>query len=159
MYLRQVNEKQNHVSMDKSHLRPVLKMSSNPYVREELDSNGTSPPQSPGAESQKSFSSTTPIYDARRGTVTSRALGFQSSEQLHFKMRTWESKKIRRLSAFLVFFIIVAVVMSALFVWRETVSGRNSEQTNTGREVSRLSFKLSYFYLEEYKVQIKVNMK
>ena len=139
--------------MDKKNGRPSLDIPSTDYSRARLNSNGVSPPQSPGAESQLSFSSTAPIYDPRRATVTS--LGGAPSEVNSFKivseelgrgrMRTWESKKVRRLSACLVFFVVAAVVISALFVWREVVNRHRqmeSKSTENPPEVS-LSHRLN----------------
>lgn len=84
-------------------------------------------PQSPGAESQMSFN----VYDAKisgrdsfLGALPSSAstIGFWSGHHSKGKMDNFTvraySKRIRQLTLFLAVFIIVSMVMTALFVWR-----------------------------------------
>ncbi|KAK3750421.1 hypothetical protein QZH41_016981 [Actinostola sp. cb2023] len=82
-------------------------------------------PQSPGTPN--SFPTNMQICEPNDTTVTSprsiptigrNKADFLPDEEHEIKMVTWHSRKMRQMSVFLVFFVIIALVMTGLFIWR-----------------------------------------
>ena len=105
-------------------------------------------PQSPGAESQMSFN----VYDAKisgrdsfLGALPSSAstIGFWSDHHSKGKMDNFTvraySKRIRQLTLFLAVFIIVSMVMTALFVWRMSYY-KLEDKTDEKRHLEQVRF-------------------
>ena len=105
-------------------------------------------PQSPGAESQMSFN----VYDAKisgrdsfLGALPRSAStnGFWSDHHSKGKMDNFTvraySKRIRQLTLFLAVFIIVSMVMTALFVWRMSYY-KLEDKTDEKRHLEQVRF-------------------
>ena len=104
--------------------------------------------QSPGAESQMSFN----VYDAKisgrdsfLGALPRSAStnGFWSDHHSKGKMDNFTvraySKRIRQLTLFLAVFIIVSMVMTALFVWRMSYY-KFEDKTDEKRHLEQVRF-------------------
>jgi hypothetical protein len=93
------------------------------YVNDGSDATEI-PAHSPGT--QKSFPSNMQICEANDKSVTSpncfpnsiSTIGFLPDEVYETTMVTWQSRKMRQMTVFLVFFVVIALVMTGLFVWR-----------------------------------------
>lgn len=93
------------------------------YVNEGSDVPGI-PGQSPGTP--KSFSSNMQISEPNNTGVTSQVhisnsldtVGYLPDEVDKSTMVTWHTRKMRQMTVFLVFFVVIALVMTGLFVWR-----------------------------------------
>ena len=92
-----------------------------PVTVERLDSNAKS--QSTKADAVSA--STLPTYEGNIGSLTSLTTMPYSGSTFAFlpeakteRMVTWHSQRLRKLLVCLGFFIVVALVMTGLFVWR-----------------------------------------
>lgn len=98
-------------------------------------------PQSPGTNS--SFPTNMQILEPNNKGVTSPIstvgrVAFLPDEVHEIKMVTLQSRKMRQMSVFLVFFVVISLVMTGLFVWRtvffdrlETVDKCNKKTCST----------------------------
>ena len=89
--------------------------------------------QSPKADTVNA--STLQLYEANIGSLTSLTTMPYSGSTFAFlpenktrKMMSWQSKKLRQLSVILGFFMVVAMVMTGLFVWRMVYFNSSTSQ-------------------------------
>lgn len=102
-------------------------------------------PQSPGADSQMSFD----VYEGKlsgsekclaelRNSASTN--GFLQNYYTESKMVPWYSRRIRTLTAFLILFVALSLVMTGLFFWRTFYyRSKNDEVIKVGPEIREVN--------------------